>query len=842
MIPILKNKDEEILHFLKDCISCEVTEERNGVFELSITYPVKGQGYVDLKESNLILAKPNDTSENQLFSIYEISKPISGIVTVKAEHVSYATSHYPIVSLESDGVSASSALSLLTGCAVGNTDFTQVSSDIATLKNISYKACSLRAAFGGVEGSVLDLYGGEFEFDNRKTILHKSRGKDTGVIISYGKNLTDLKCTTSKENSYTAIFPYYLKDDVYITLTEITISVDNNSDIEERILLKDFTSEFDDKEEPTEELLRTKTNVWLDENDINSLSLNMIVGFQHLWQSPEYKDFQALEKVSLCDIVNVWHKRLQLFIKAKVIKTVYDVLTEKYRKIELGDARANFASALQNTQSEFASKLKESQKNSYSKITAEYEKAIKNATNKITGYSGGYVVQDPPENPQRLLIMNTPSTSTATKGWQWNVNGLGYFSNGINGPYKTAITMDGQIVADFITAGSMTANIIKAGILQSADGKSYFNLDSGVICTNKAQITGGTVNITCDLFSTDLSPGFISQSYNGSSIGSITPVGGIYKTSLYQSLVSSYGAAGIGFYYTDSSYTFKPFMQFKTVDSLFYLNDGLNAYFSGSVVTHADNATDVDKGLVHFRKTAFTKTSDSGVTTSEYKTYAASFGIGKSSKYVNGGAVTIQLLSPDKEECWAGLNIAPPVRDSSITDDGDNGVIRIYGSNTEDGFSAPLELGQKKLWWEGKGGIYANGIALSSTEDIKEDIRDTDDVLSLFETSKIYTYKYIQEDTSTDNVYEEIIDVEISNNGSSESGSDGSSEETGNIAVEVKDSIGFVIGRETPDAVITADGKHIDLYSMIAICWKGIQELYNKITLLEDEISKLNGG
>lgn len=831
MIPILKDKNENILHFLKDCVSCEVTEERNGVFELSMTYPVKGQGYVDLKESNLILAKPNDTSENQLFSIYEISKPISGIVTVKAEHISYATSHYPIVSLESDGVSASSALSLLTGCAVGNTDFTQVNSDIATLKNISYKACSLRAAFGGVEGSVLDLYGGEFEFDNRKTILHKSRGKDTGVIISYGKNLTDLKCTTSKENSYTAIFPYYLKDDVYITLTEITISVDNNSDIEERILLKDFTSEFDDEEEPTEELLRTKTNVWLDENDINSLSLNMIVGFQHLWQSPEYKDFQALEKVSLCDIVNVWHKRLQLFIKAKVIKTVYDVLTEKYRKIELGDARANFASTLQNTQSEFASKLKESQKNSYSKITAEYQKAIINATNKITGYSGGYVVLDPPENPQRLLIMNTPSTSTATKGWQWNVNGLGYFSNGINGPYKTAITMDGQIVADFITAGSMTANIIKAGILQSADGKSYFNLDSGVICTNQANIDGGYVKIGDSDYRTEIIDGSIKQyllsNATGESaaelVGGLVPIGN--SSAIYQGVYCGNTSDGIGFYKkvvnTNGVATFTELAEF--------LSKNNNAKFRGYIETCSYDGLDQYSGLRHRRRRKFDGKTEN--------TFTALFGVGANSSHSVGASASMQIMNNDATKCYARFDV--------FDSDGD-AVVLLRGYNSDKGWSGTLELGTDKLWWSGEGSfsgtVYSKGSAISSTEDIKEDIRDTDDVLSLFETSKIYTYKYIQEDTSTDNVYEEITDVEISNNGSSESGSDGSSAETGNIAVEVKDSIGFVIGKETPDAVITADGKHIDLYSMASICWKGIQELYNKITSLETEIKILKGG
>lgn len=818
MVPILKNRNMEVLHFLKDCISCEVTEERNGVYELTMTYPVKGRGYADLKESHLIFAKPNDTSENQLFSIYEISKPISGIVTVKAEHISYATSHYPIVSLDADGVSASSALALLTGKAVGNADFIHVSSDIATLRNISYKACSLRAAFGGVEGSLLDLYGGEFEFDNQKTILHKNRGTDTGVIISYGKNLTELKCTTSKENSYTAIFPYYLKDDVYITLAEEIISVENKSDIEERILLRDFTSEFSDEEIPTEELLRSKTNDWLDENDINSLSINLIVGFQHLWQSPEYKDIQALEKVSLCDTVNVWHKILNVFIKAKVIKTVYDVLAEKYRKIELGDARANFSSTLQDTQKLFESKIKESQKNSYSKITAEYEKAIKNATNKITGFSGGYVVLDPSENPQRLLVMNTPSASTATKVWQWNINGLGYSSNGIDGPYKTAITMDGQIVADFITVGSLTANIIKAGILKSADGKSYFNLDSGVICTNQAYIDGGYVKIGDEDYRTEIIKGSVEQyllsnttdSTTATLVGGLTPIG-IKGEYINQGLYCGALSNGVAIYKKDTETG-------NTFTELAFFSTNNNTYLRGYVETYSENDADQYSGLRHRRTKKFDGTNK--------KTYKAMFGIGSKSTHGIGASASMQIMNDAATVCYARLDAFQPSGEA---------VVLLQGYSDSKGWSSALELGTSTLYWGG------TVVAVSSTENIKEDIRDTSDVLNLFESSKIYTYKYKQSVSSDNGVYD-VVEEEMQNNGTSGSGIDASSGETENTNSEEKDSLGFVIGRETPDAVITADGKHIDLYSMAAICWKGIQELSFKISNLESELLTLKGG
>ena len=519
MIPILLDGTTRV-GWLKDCLSCEVTEERNGVYELALTYPASGSMAKELTVERFIKAKPNQTAENQLFKIYKVSKPINGIFTVNAEHVSYALSHYPISSVSLPSANPTQAINALLTNAANNLGsshgFTVETSDIATNAAFSVSNVSARAGLGGIEGSVLDTYGGEFEFDNYKIKLHKARGSDNGVIISYGKNLTDVKCDISSDSSYTAVYAYAARDDISVSLT---MPVTNSSGIAAKVLMRDFSSEFGTDEELTSAALNEKVTAWLASNDINALTISMSVSFVDLSQSPEYSSYKLLESVNLCDTVTVRHKDLALNITAKVIKTTYNVLSEKYSKVELGSARANFSSTIEQLQKETQSVKHEVHKTE-SKITQEYLAAIQDATNAITGNSGGYIKLNPSENPQELLIMNTPSAETATKIWRWNLSGLGYSSTGYSGSYKTAITQDGHIVADFIDTGTLTANIIKAGIMQSANGEFSFNLETGHIEASDINITGGDINldggqlsIKNSGFKTDLSSGYLQMYY-----------------------------------------------------------------------------------------------------------------------------------------------------------------------------------------------------------------------------------------------------------------------------------------------------------------------------------------
>ena len=519
MTPILLKADAKTkIGWLSECTGCEVTEERNGVYELELVYPIGATHANDIVTDCYIKAKPNQTSANQLFHIYKVSKPINGEFTVYAEHVSYILSGYPVSTVSASGNAQVAINAILTAAKnqIGKaTGFTAATTDITLSSSINLSNVSARAALGGVQGSALYTYGGEYEFDNYTIKLHKSRGKDNGVRIAYGKNMTELKCDVDMSASYTGIFGYVKTDDINLTSS---YNVTNTSGISTRILVRDFSSDFGENT-PTQSLLDAAVKKYAEDNDINSIKASVTVSFVNLAQSPEYANIAPLEAVNLCDTIKIYHKELDVNIKAKVIKTVYDTIAEKYTKIELGSARADMSSIISQTVKE-ATDAKNIAISSKSEITEAYQKAIADATAAITGNSGGYIKLNPSENPQELLIMDTADASTAKKIWRWNLSGLGYSSTGYSGTYTTAITQDGHIVADFIDTGILTANIIKAGIMQSANGEFSFNLESGHIEASDINITGGDINLNGGQlsiensgFKTDLSSGYLQMYY-----------------------------------------------------------------------------------------------------------------------------------------------------------------------------------------------------------------------------------------------------------------------------------------------------------------------------------------
>ena len=536
-------QNDTVVGFLADALSCVVTEERNGVFELSLTYPVTGGMFPELQIDRLVKAKPNDTADLQLFRIYEVSKPMNGIVTVNAEHVSYALASYPVTNVNCSGTASQAVAAVL---AKVNTYLTVASrfqsgaTSADAVRDFSYLVGSARAALGGTEGSVLDTFGGEYEWNNYTVKLHEHRGSDTGVVVAYKKNMTDLKVTTSLENAYTALFPYALKDDALVTISGGKLNVTNNSGIAERILIRDFSHEFDEDEEITAATLKTKAQAYLRKNDINAPDVSVTVSFVHLWQSPEYAELEALEKVSLCDWITVRHEILGVDIKAQVVKTVYDTIAERYEKLEIGSARANFQDTLQKTVQDVTNLLKNANTDA---LTQAYMQAIADATELITGADGGYVHLIPSNNPQQIVISDIEDyTSSSAKVWRWNKNGLGYSSTGCYGTYgAAAITTDGKINASFITTGSLNANVITAGVLQSANGASSFNLNSGLLTSNNIQVTGGTIKIGGSDYYTYIANGSLEQNLvsSGGLIGGLVPTGSanqpVAETLYYQS-------------------------------------------------------------------------------------------------------------------------------------------------------------------------------------------------------------------------------------------------------------------------------------------------------------------
>lgn len=521
MIPILYKPDAKTkIGWLAEASDCQCTEERNGVFELEFQYPMLGRYAADLVIDRYVKAKPNATAANQFFHIRKVSKPINGMFTVSCEHISYALSGYPVPTVSASGNAQVAINAILTAAKnqLGkDTGFSVATTDITLSSSIALTNVSARAALGGVSGSVLDVYGGEYEFDNHTIKLHKARGKDRGVRIAYGRNMTELKCDIDMDSAYTGIYGYVKNDNVDLHSYKAVI---NSSGINAKTLIRDFSSDFSGGDSKiTQSGLDSAVAAYAATNDINSPTVSMTVSFVDLSQSPEYASFSALESVSLCDTVQIYHKDLNINIKAKVIKTVYDVLRERYTSIDLGSPRANFADVIKQTVNE-AKDLRGQLVSAKSDLTAAYEKAIADATAAITGNSGGYVRLNPSQNPQEILIMDTPDISTAKNIWRFNLSGFGHSSGGYSGPYRTAVTQDGHIVADFIDTGILNANIIRAGIMQSINGEFSFNLETGHIEASDINITGGDINldggqlsIENSGFKTDLSSGYLQMYY-----------------------------------------------------------------------------------------------------------------------------------------------------------------------------------------------------------------------------------------------------------------------------------------------------------------------------------------
>lgn len=480
------------LGLLPDCLSCEVTEERNGVFEASIQYPTTGRHYADIAVGSIIKLLPNDASDPQLFRVYKISAPINQVVTLSLEHISYELKEVPVINFKASG-NAAAALNTLLGSAVIPHRFTAWS-DITSSNSTEIKEpCSVRACLGGKEGSILDVWGGEYEWDNNEVKLHAHRGQQTEVVLEYGKNITDLVQEKNIGEMVTAILPYAKQTvdgaEVYTILPERYIEAPTADKFPRlRVGVRDFTSDFAEGEEITVDALRQKTQAYIKSANVGVPSVNIKVAFEPLWQTEGNEALRPLQKVGLGDTLTVRFPALGVDATAKIIKTIYDPLVEKYTSIELGDAKSNLADTIGGMQNS----VHEIEK-TVSGVDSLIEAEVAHATDILTGTDGGHVVikRDDAGKPQEILIMDTEDMATARKVWRWNMGGFGYSSNGINGPYDTAITMDGHIVGKFITAYTIIGSQIIAGRIQSKDGTIYFDLDSGDAAVKKL-INGAT--------------------------------------------------------------------------------------------------------------------------------------------------------------------------------------------------------------------------------------------------------------------------------------------------------------------------------------------------------------
>ena len=476
---------------LADAASCLVSEQRNGSYELTMQYPVSGLHYADIGYRSIILAKPSPDGRPQPFRVYRITRPMGGLVTIFAQHISYDLSGVAIPPFSAQGVSG--AFSAIGSSAIPADNGFSFWTDKTGMQTISSTLpLSVRSLLGGVRGSILDVYGGEYEFDRFAVRLWARRGEDRGVTIRYGKDLTSLEQEASCAAVYTAVYPYWTSGEATVELPEKTVSVPGTFDFT-RILPLDLSSAFENP--PTEDQLRTSARYYIADNKIGVPRVSLSLSFAQL----------DGERLDLCDTVSVVFSAMGISARAKVVKTTFDALRGRYESVEIGDIRTSIADTIAGQALDIGSMP----------TTQAMQKAILNATGWITGTGGGYVVFKRNDSGQatELLIMDSPEMSTAKNVWRWNLGGLGFSKNGVNGPYETAITQDGNIVGKFVTAEGLHVKAANVDGTFSADKIVGGTIDADQI--NVKNLNADNIN-SGSLKSAYLADGAVTNSKLGS--------------------------------------------------------------------------------------------------------------------------------------------------------------------------------------------------------------------------------------------------------------------------------------------------------------------------------------
>lgn len=473
MIPILYAANETDfttygIGALRDTTSCIVTEQYNGEFEMIMQYPITGKLYEELAAERIIKAKAWDVRDPQLFRIYRISRPLRGIVTIYAQHISYDLAGIALAPFSGTYTAAGAMAYMFTG-----TPYTGISDKTGTKTVKTIEPKSVRAMLGGSEGSLLDLWGGEYTFNNFTVQLNVHRGSDKGVVIEYGKNLTELTADNDLTEVYTQLQPYARytdADNVERVVTAPAISITSVIS-RTKTLIRDFTDalQLDQGVVPTAAQITAAATSWLSNNTLGYETPSITVSFEPAKGGADY----PVVGLELGDTVTIRYTKLGVDVKARIVETEYDTLAERYKKMTIGKPRANMAATVASL-TETAQAVQE--------YPNRWSDAIAAATKLITGNSGGYVVihEGADGKPYEILIMDTPDINTAVNVWRWNINGLGFSSNGYAGPYATAITYDGSINADFITSGTINADLIQTGtlVVKDSNGRVLFMADT----------------------------------------------------------------------------------------------------------------------------------------------------------------------------------------------------------------------------------------------------------------------------------------------------------------------------------------------------------------------------
>lgn len=476
-------------------ISCEVTEERNGQFELEAEITEEELHAAEIDNDSIIVSKYADGSSKQPFRVYNIRKKSNGRFEILAQHISYDMNKITTMPISITGSDQACALSLagIKSNAIGSCPF-NFSTDVHTVASFGYTTpMQVRSLLGGVRGSILDQFGGEYEWDNYNVKLWANRGVTVPTVsLRYGKNIKDLDQEKNISDVITGVVPFWTDSEGknLMTLTEKVVTSQYASSYPiQRTVTLDLSDQYEEK--PTETQMRTTAQAYVNQAGLGIPKVSIKVSFVQLWQTEEYADIAPLERVKLCDRVKVEFEKLGISTTAKVVKTVYDVLNDRYSSIEIGSVRTSLADTISDTSGLLETTLQQ----------ATY--AAKNATYWLTS-SHGYVmaVKNPDGTWKELLFLDTNDAETAHNVLRINNNGIGFSRNGVNGTYTNAWTIDGHLVADFVDTGTLKGVTIQAGgqnnangtiIVKDSNGNTVVTLNVDGIAVSKGSISGSTI-------------------------------------------------------------------------------------------------------------------------------------------------------------------------------------------------------------------------------------------------------------------------------------------------------------------------------------------------------------
>ena len=458
--------DNNGIGVLSDAISCRAFPAF-GSDELTLVYPLTGIHYADIRIRSILVVKPDPFRDPQPYRVYKISRPMSGKVTIYARHIAYDLSGVIVAPFSASSVA--DALSGLKNNAVTNCPFS-FHTDKDTSGAFSVKVpSSIWGTLGGHDGSILDVYGGEYQFDGYTVNLWNRLGADRGVSIRYGKNLTNLQQDENCANCYTGVAPYWTDQDgaETVTLPEIVINAEGDYGYT-RILSLDLSESFETA--PTEDELRERAQKYMTDNKIGEPAVSWKVEFVQLEQTAEYKGMALLERVYLGDTVHVEFPAMGVSATARAVDAEYDCLLDRYISVTLGSVKQTIADTIVQQQKEIDKKPNLSVVQSIATRLAD----------SILGAKGGSVRMldtDGDGMPDELYIADNADPALAQRVWRYNYMGWAASDTGYNGPFTMGATLADGLLAEFVTAAHLVA-----GTIQSKDGETFLlDLDNGIL-------------------------------------------------------------------------------------------------------------------------------------------------------------------------------------------------------------------------------------------------------------------------------------------------------------------------------------------------------------------------